>query len=848
MLAEVQRHEPEQPQTVLTHYLSVALRNLRASPLASAMNVVTLALGIACFVIAYAFVLFWSTAERQFKLSDRIAVFTMSLSLKGDQFSYEGDPRLPAVAAKYLKEDFPAIEKIARAASTGENTMIASGERALRAPAAAADPEFLELIELPFVAGGARNALRSPRSVVLKKDFAAKLFGAEPALGKSVRIGNLVDATVTGVIEAIPEPSHLGRSKIATLQFDFLTSYDVLEALDDNRRPANAPPQPENWMQSKAVTYALLPADGSFTLAQLKAQMPQFTRRHLPADIGQFARIKHGAISVRDVFANSANDKTFLDAAGVTLSGMLLGLGALVLGVACVNYANLATARAARRTREIGLRKALGAQQAQVAMQSIVEAGLLTSISVGVALAIVQASMPLLRRVIGADLGPILFAGSRFWLFLAAVIAVVTLAAGAYPALALSNVRPVSALRASRTQLGSKWLSALMIGSQFAVASFLLIVVTIAALQNRHLVRTALSPGSDPIVMIENAPGTNVDSATLRAELARLPQVKAISETGQAPWVSLSGTLMMGSPDKSAPTKLVMVQAAGFDFFSVFDIPLIAGRVYSREHGDEPREPRPNALVESKPATPQPIVVDRAFVEELGFASPEAAVDQLVYAPGNDSPDALQIIGVVENHRFTFLGMMKTTATMYPLKSGLDYQVARVSHDDVAGGLAGIDRVWKKLAPNVAISRRFVDDYFNDLYEFYSLQSGVLTGLALLAFGISLTGLFGMATLIASRRMREVGVRKVHGASGARMVAMLLGSFSTPVLVANLAVWPFAYIASRKYLEAFQAPIAVTPLPFLLSLAITLAIAWLAVGAQTLHAARARPADVLRYE
>ena len=830
---------------MLRHYLAIALRNLRASPLASAMNVVTLALGIACFVIAYAFVLFWSTADRQFKDSDRIAVFTMSLALKGDQFSYEGDPRLPAVAAKYLKEDFPAIEKLARATGIGPNIMIANGERALRAPAAAADPEFLELFELPFVAGDSRNALRNPRSVVLKKDFATKLFGSEPAVGHSVRIGNLVDATVTGVIGAIPEPSHMGRSKLATLQFDFLTSYDVLEAIDDSRRPANAPA--ENWMQSQAVTYARLPADGSFTLAELKARMPEFTRRHLPADIGQFARIKHDAINVRDVFVNSANDKTFLDGAGVTLSGMLLALGALVLGVACVNYANLATARAARRTREVGLRKALGAQRAQVASQSLVEAGLLTVMSVIVALAIVQASMPLLRTLIGADPGAVLFAGSRFWLVLTAVIVVVTLAAGAYPALVLSHVRPVSALRASRAQVGAKWLSTLMIGSPFAVASFLLIVVTIATLQNRHLVRTGLSAGSDPIVMIENPPSTNVDSATLRAELARQPQVKGVTEIAQAPWVSLSGTLMATSPDQGAPTKLVMGQASGLDFFSVFDIPLIAGRVYSREHGDEPREYR--ALrPESSSSTPQPIVVDRGFVEELGFASPEAAVGQLVYSPGNDRPDASQIIGVVENHRFTFYGMMKTTATMYPLRSRLDYQVVRVSRDDVAGGLASIDRVWKQLAPGVAVSRRFVDDYFNDVYEFYLLLSRVLTGLALLAFGISLTGLFGMATLIASRRMREVGVRKVHGASGARMVAMLLTSFSLPVLGANLVVWPLAYIAARKYLDAFQAPIAVTPLPFVLSLAITLAIAWLAVGAQTFHAARTRPADVLRYE
>jgi putative ABC transport system permease protein len=838
---------PKQEQTVLTHYLSVALRNLRASPLASAMNVATLALGIACFMIAYAFGLFWSTAERQFTKSDRIAVLTMSLAFKGNQFSFEGEPWTPGVAAKYLKEDFPALELVSRAAGLGDKTMIASGERALRAPAVAVDAEFLDLFELPFVAGDSRNALRNPRSVVLKKDFAAQLFGVEPPLGQHVLIGNLVDATVTGVIDAIPEPSHMGQSKTASLKFDLLTSYDVLETIETSRRSPNAPPPKENWTEEKAITYALLPADGSLTLDSLRAQLPEFTKRHVPAELSGFAQVKHGAVNVRELFSNAANSEMFLDNVGVTVPSMLLVLGALVLGVACVNYANLATARAARRTREVGLRKALGAQRGQVTTQSLVEAGLLTAIALAVAVAIVVAAMPLLRRLVAADLGAILFAGARFWLFLAAMVVVVTLAAGAYPALVLATVRPVSALRASRAQLGSKWLATLMIGSQFAVASFLLIVVTIAVLQNEHLVRTGLGLRSDPLVMIENQTAiTKVDSATLRAELARIPQTKGVTEMAAAPWVNLSGTLMSTTPTQGAPTRLVTTQGVGFDFFPVFDIPLIAGRVFSREHGDQPRDPRRDGPPD--PSNPRPIVVDRGFVAELGFASPDAAVDQLVYAPGSDPPRPSQIVGVVENHSFTFFGMMKTTATMYDLMPQLDYQVVRISRDDVAGGLAAIDRTWKQLAPNVAVSRRFVDDYFNDVYEFYLLLSRVLTGLALLAFAISLTGLFGMATLIAGRRMREVGVRKAHGASGARMVAMLLASFSRPVLVANVIVWPLAYIAARKYLETFQAPIALTPLPFALSLAITLAIACLAVGSQTLRAARTRPAEVLRYE
>jgi len=841
----------EERRTVLKHYVFVAIRNLRAAPLAFAMNVLTLALGIACFVMAYAFVVFWDGAEKHFANADRIAVLTMSFKLKDDSFSLEGETRTPKFVGRYLKEDFPAIERVARASKIGDKTMVSTGERALRSTAVAVDPEFLELFDLPFVAGDARDALRNPRSVVLTKDYAGELFGREAAIGRHLLLGNLVDTTVTGVIDAIPEPSHMGRSQSASLKFDLLASYDVLETIDASTKPPGAQPPDEEWLAEDAITYLLLPADGRFTLAALRAGLPDFTRRHVPPDLGNFATVKHGAVPVRAILGDSVNGGIFLSGVGMTVQHMLLTLGALVLGVACVNYANLATARAARRTREIGLRKALGAQRSHVALQSLVEAGVLTLVAVVAAFAIVQASMPLLKVLIGVDLAPTLYAGVRFWVFLAAVVAIVTLAAGAYPALALANVRPVGALRASRAELGSKWLTTLLIGTQFAVASFLLIVVTVTALQNAELKRTGLATHVDPLVLIENVSSiTKVDSGTLRAELARVPQVKGITAIGAPPWVNMSGTLLSATPDENAPTKLVATQAVGFDFFPAFDIGLVAGRAFSRDYDDEKRSepPQEGAASGSAPRAPVPIVVDRGFVTAFGFASPEAAVGQIVYSPGKGPGSPLEIIGVVEPHRFSFFGFMKTSAASYGLAPRLDYQVARVSRDDVAGGLDGIDRAWRRLAPNVAISRRFLDDYFNEVYEAYLRLSQVLTSLALLAFAISLTGLFGMATLIAGRRMREVGVRKAHGASGARMVAMLLASFSKPVVIANVVAWPLGYIAARAYLDTFQAAIPVTPLPFVLSLAITLAIAWLAVGSQTLRAARARPADVLRYE
>jgi putative ABC transport system permease protein len=203
---------------------------------------------------------------------------------------------------------------------------------------------------------------------------------------------------------------------------------------------------------------------------------------------------------------------------------------------------------------------------------------------------------------------------------------------------------------------------------------------------------------------------------------------------------------------------------------------------------------------------------------------------------------------VVENKSMVFFNFGKTRATIYSLRSELPYQVIRIARDDVSGALGRIDATWKALAPNVAIERHFVDEIFNGVYESYRRVSQIFGVLAGMAFLISVTGLFGTATFVTSRRLREIGVRKAFGASTGRIVGMFLTSFSKPVIVANVLVWPLAFAAASAYLETFRNPVELGPLPFVLSLVVVCAIAWFAVGTQTLRAARALPADVLRHE
>jgi putative ABC transport system permease protein len=843
---------------MLAHYVATALRSIRATPFTAGVNVVTLAVGLVCFVTAYAAGVFWSSAERQFRNVDDIHVLTITIKSRDNGTGLRNGTTAPDVAAEALRSDFPAITKIARAVTIDRKTMVTYGANAQRLFGVAVDPEFLEIFDLPFVAGDARSALASPRSAVLTRESAAKLFGSADPIGKTIVIGNKLDTTVTGVIDTIPEPSQFGRSANAQLPFDMLASRDVYDAVRTNPfgLPAGAPTPPgAGWFMLGTFTYLYLPATGGVSADSLARQLADFGARHVPAQMLRNQEMTFGLEPVSKMLGGTGD----FYGTGLSFAAVLLVLGSLVLGVACVNYANLATARASRRVREIGVRKALGASPAQIAAQSLFEAAVLTLAALVIALAAFALAQPLVKDLLGADLGATFFGRLDVWPPLVVLVVAVTLAAGAYPALVLSRVRPVSAIAAGQARLGSSLFSTLLVGAQFAVASFLLIALTVISMQNAAMRRTALSAIPDPLVVIDNpTSNTKVAVDTLRDRLVAVPQVRGVTETLTTPWESLLITTVTASPDPSSPQHSPVVRQVGLDFFDVFSVPLIAGRVFDRDHAEDVQPPagvpRPQG---SDAALPQNIVVDRSFVEALGFGTPENAVDKLVYRPPPPvalavAPPAqppMRIIGVVEDRTFSFYKTPTSVqGAMYALQANLQNTIVRVAATDLDAGLAGIDAAWRQLAPNVAINRRFIDEIFERSYAAYTRMNHLFGTLAVMAFAICVAGLFGMAIFVAGRRRREIGVRKTLGGTTAQMVALLLTGFSRPVLLANVIAWPAGYLAARAYLNQFSGSISLTPWPFALSVVITVAIACLAVLGQTLRAARTTPAEVLRNE
>jgi putative ABC transport system permease protein len=703
------------------------------------------------------------------------------------------------------------------------------------------DADFLEIFDLPFTAGDSRTALAMPRSVVLTESAAQRLFGADSPLGLTVSIGNRVDATVTGVVKAIPEPSHMARSASASLSFDVLASMDVRDVYVGV--PQNN--GPENWFGIDGTTYVLLPADQSLTAAELRAGVETIVARHMPAQQAAFGNLRLEVLPVTRMLELDASG-AFLGGRG-SITAVLWVLGSLVLGVACINFAGLATARAAGRVHEVGVRKAIGANPTNVLTQHLLEAGLLTSAALALAVLFVRALSPVFENAWGINLSLALSADAGFLGFVAVVVIAVTLLAGAYPAFVLSRVPPIFALRAFRQRAGRKVLLSVLVGVQFAAASFLAIAVTVLHLQNSELRRTGLGISPDPLLIIENRSElTGLAPDTLRAELLRLPKVRAVTETTERPLFNSDALPLARSADEGAPQRMVPVYWVSHDFASVFDLELLAGRFFERaragDGGDATR------------IGPE-LVIDRSLAEFLGFANPSDAVGEMAYVPKSfvtsfglgTTAQPRQIIGVVENKALELYSGVQRGA-VYRMGAEFPFTIARISRDDVAGALREIDELWERLAPGIAPSRRFADEILENEYAQYERIANAMTVLCSFAVLIAIIGLSAMVRVVVARRAHEIAVRKILGAKTPLMIVMLLKGFALLVLTASLAAWPVAFIAMQNYLDRFASPIELDAPLFIACLLGMLCVASMTVGAQILRAAHARPTESLRHE
>ena len=828
---------------LIAHYLITALRHCRRHMVVTGVNVACLALGLACFIVAWGTTAYFAQADRHQLNSSRLYIVIMR------DASNEYEPVIPVssrLLAESLAADFPQLEAVARATPPVE-IPITVGDMSHFANAVFADPQLLAMFDLPMLdaaTGETKTLLNAPGSAIVSQSFASTLFGTADVVGRTFRLGggaNGENVTITGVVGAIKQPSLLATDMSAgalpfAMRFDVLVSSDLLPARDNHR-----------WTSRSCFTYVMLPSDGSFTVGAFNDQLGGFATRNVPTDGTSVL-----AFEARPI---STVTQTWLDGlvgasvTGVSSATVLMMLGGLVLLVACFNYANLATAQSLAHARETAVRRVLGAERHQIAVQHMVEGLLLTAFALTLSLACIAASMLVVGSATFFSVVDVLLPMPQLWGVLVGLVVAVTLCSSAYPAIVLCRVPPAEAHRGSRAN-GQARFSSGLVGLQFALAGFLLVSVFVTSAQNRAMREAIGDPDDDPVVVIANdLRDLRVDRELLKTELAKLPGVRAVGAIDFVPWGrSFSFADLAATADASASQVNSSKEIVDPSFFDAMDIGFVVGRNF------DPARAADTADIDawnaaSGAASDYNVVIDRDMVERMGLGSPQEAIGKLIYRPvsqtGSTPPQRLRVIGVVEN---AVIQPLNFGAPVFYLmnRDAADVPVIRVAQQDVAGALERIDSVWKALAPGVPLRRRFANEQYEASYGFLNVIDDVVAALGAFASIIATMGLIGISLHTMRRRTREIAVRKVNGASVPKILWMLLASFSKPIVIANLAAWPVAYLVMRGYLSLFAVRSGLGWLPFVLSLLIALVVAWLAVAAQATRAARAAPARVLR--
>jgi putative ABC transport system permease protein len=823
------------------HYVTQALRSFWRFKVTAAVNLLGLVLAVVSFIGAYIYIDSLARADMHFPKAARIYAVTQELLINDTQMV----PMIPQVgppAAAALRSDFPSLEAVARAIALGPQGAVTEDRKA-DVQAAAVDPEFLKIFDFDFKAGDPASALNSAHSAIVTERTAERLFGTREVLGRHILMQTQVEVTITGVIAAVAQPSHMGDAPPSGgLPFDILVPMRLMKEWKSNGL-VGVPVDPDidSWGTDLYKTYVLLPANGSLRPQEFISQLDAFGERwtHRP---GVSFHSKFSAIPVSGIRVS------YLEALGgwngVSLTTRILLLASLILLIACANYANLAVAIATTRAKEIGVRKVLGASRLHLMRQYLVEAGLLGLAAILIVVLLSVLLIAPINRALDENLTIASLLKPQMWLLVVGLLAVISLMGGLYPALVLSRVRPVDALRAGNVRSGPRFVPTLLVGAQFAAASFMLVVGLVMAHQNSLLKAQGLQAGRDPVVYIaKDVNELKVSFDSLREQLLQNPNIKSVSVIRAEPWQSGGQhiTLVRGT-DAATIGEDTIFNMIGDDFFDTVGLKLLAGRTLDREHGDE----LANFFAPQFTGKQWSLVIDRSLAAALGWRNPADAVNQVTYANGGGPGKiGFRIVGVVEDGYPRLVGP-NTASNMYGLShSFAGLPLVRISKQDVPATVKYIDRVWETLVPKSPMRRELMDSLFNTAYARYSAINQTLNALVAFAFFIAVMGLCGLAIHITNRRQREIGIRKTLGATVHGVVTMLLVDFAKPVLIANVIAWPFAWLVGHRYMEQFTQRGELTAWPFVLSLLITVAVAWASVGLQALRAATVKPANVL---
>lgn len=809
---------------MLWNNVKIAIRNLRKNKLFAAINIAGLALGMTIYVLAGLIARYESTHDEFFENSDRIYTLGINaapgLNVGIDKINSVQSAVGPIVAGELT--DVEAVARLIRS-----EYLVSQGDKSFYEDVQFVDPALLEILDFKFIAGG-RNALDVPTNLLLMETQAVKYFGSTDVVGEILSFDNEFDYTVAAVVEDLPLNSHLTSSPVLEGSFGVFAPMQALVTLREESLEGNW-----NNLSLGDMTYVLLPA--TLDRTWLQAQMDSIYERLVPEPQKEV---------IASFYVDPLNHANLgiWDAIGMPVITIIQLLGFLVLVIACVNYTNLATAQSLGRSREVGMRKTMGADRKQLLGQFLIESLVIAAIAMVVAIAALEIVIPLFNNTANRAM-TLDYLRTLPWLV--ATTALVGLLAGLYPAWLITRASPIDALRdiARKGRKGSAMRS-VMIGVQFAISAFMLALVAIVYMQNERVKESSyIFPRSE----IYNLQRLDVDDIrarldTLRNELEALPNVASVAYSSQVPfeqsnWQRDYGTIQGDEASEFRVNELRFTP----EFLDVYDIPLLAGRNFNRDISNDELVPGESEVIN--------VLVNELTLARMGIGNPEDAINQRLYRNAEEGPlRELVIVGVLPTQNILGLFNEEKPWVFSYAAPSMSTASIRISGGNMLDTIEEIEAVWKRVIPEYPMQGQFLDAVFDDVYNVLKYMNMALGGFAFVALSLAMIGLFGLAAFMAAQRTKEIGVRKVLGASSAQIARLLVWQFSKPVMWALALALPAAFFASNVYLDFFADRIESPILILAAAGAIAVMLAWSTVAGHAIRIARANPVLALRYE
>ncbi|MFT3935011.1 MAG: ABC transporter permease [Chitinophagaceae bacterium] len=805
---------------MIRNYLKLAFRNLLKYRFISFINLFGLTVGLTCCLLITTYILNELSYDRHNKNADNVYRVTRNF--------YNGDGvlslRLSSIAPAfgyYLPGDFPEIKKMTRLIDFG-SVPFRYKEKVISEPHMYfADENLFDVFSVNLVKGNPKTALSDPYTVILTDEAAKKYFGDEDPINKVIRANNQYDMKVTGIYKPFPSNSHMHPAMMVS----FNTLKDTAVYGEENMR--------KDYGGNNFFTYIVLP--DHYDPKKMEARFPAFLDNHMPSKSGKKHTFKELELQkLTDIHLYSHTDYEAEPNSDIKRVYIFAAVAFFILLIACINYMNLSTARSALRAREIGIRKVIGARKKELIFQFLSESVLLTWVAIILALVLLYFTLPWLNKMTDQQLTVSILL--KWQVMIPVILApfIIGIISGIYPALFLSGFQPIKTLKGI-LNTGKDGLSfrKVLVVTQFAISIILIITTAVVFEQLHYMQQKSLGLNHEQMVVTNNGRAIGNKYTSFRNELLSDANIKNLTGSSRIPGGMLldydyAATL---SGDSLKPTTInIKVVNVDYDFIPAYSIQMAAGRNFSRDFGTDSAN----------------FILNETSVQALGWSLPQAIGKDFKYGDTRG-----HIIGVVKD--FNFENLHQQIAPMIftmrpPSREQFNCLSIKITGNNIPATMAHIENTWKKYFPETPYESNFLDENFDALYKSEQKQGSIFTVFSCIAILIACLGLFGLSAFSITQRVKEIGVRKVLGASTGNIVSLLSKDFLKLVAVAAIIAFPVAWYAMHNWLQDFAYRINMPWWIFIVAGIAAAVVALVTISFQAIKAALANPVKSLRSE